>query len=170
MLYGIVIFPSKPVQDFANSLRKRYDPHYNAIQPHMTIRESEDWDETRLQAATQHLEQITRQTAPFEITYNRVSTFYPVNHVIYLALRDTSAVKGLYEEVNSGPLSNHEPKYVFTPHLTLGQQMSADELHDVYASLKHQSLLFTTAVDRIHLLYQTENKSWTAFQSFLLRG
>ena len=28
MKYGIVAFPSKKVQDFANSYRKRYDPHY----------------------------------------------------------------------------------------------------------------------------------------------
>ncbi|GGG09916.1 2'-5' RNA ligase family protein [Paenibacillus abyssi] len=170
MNFGIVAFPSKPVQDFANSLRKRYDPHYSSIQPHMTIREGELWDETQLEHAIQHMEEITKRWAPFHVRYNRVSTFYPVNHVIYMALEDPLPMIRFQEAINSGPLSYNRTNYVYVPHLTLGQQLSADELHDVYASLRHKALDFTNIVDRIHLLYQTENMAWTAYQSFLLRG
>ena len=38
MKFGVVIFPSKKLQDLANSYRKRYDPHYSLITPHLTLK------------------------------------------------------------------------------------------------------------------------------------
>ena len=38
MKLGIVIFPSKMIQDKANGLRKRYDPHYALVPPHITLK------------------------------------------------------------------------------------------------------------------------------------
>ena len=42
MKVGVVIFPSKKLQDLANSYRKRYDPHYALIPPHLTLKASFD--------------------------------------------------------------------------------------------------------------------------------
>ncbi|MGO4543681.1 2'-5' RNA ligase family protein [Paenibacillus sp. 2TAB23] len=170
MLYGIVVFPEKHVQDYANSLRRRHDPHYSAIPAHLTVREAEEWTNEQLQLAVAHLEQITSMLPSFSIHLNRVSTFYPVNHVLYLALQDTVSMQQLHEQLCSGPLAVETPTYVFTPHLTIGQELSADELHDLYGNLRMQEIDLSTTIDRIHLLYQTDNGSWTAYQSFLLRG
>ncbi|HTG69276.1 MAG TPA: 2'-5' RNA ligase family protein [Candidatus Udaeobacter sp.] len=170
MLYGIVVFPEKHVQDNANNWRRRHDPHYSAIPAHLTIREEEEWNDDELQLAVAHLERVTSAIPAFSIYFNRVSTFYPVNHVLYLALQDTASMQKLHEDVCSGPLTIETPKYVFTPHLTIGQQLSADELHDLYGNLRMQSIDFSSKIDRVHLLYQTDNGSWTAYQSFLLRG
>lgn len=170
MLYGVVVFPEKHVQDFANSWRRRLDPHYSAIPAHLTLREAEEWSDDELQAAVNHLEQITSAMPAFSIQLNRVSTFYPVNHVLYLALQDTVPMQQLHDKVCSGPMTIAEPKYVFTPHVTIGQELSADELHDVYGNLRMQVIDLSSRIDRVHLLYQTDNGSWTAYQSFLLRG
>ncbi|MGM0879522.1 MAG: 2'-5' RNA ligase family protein [Bacillota bacterium] len=170
MLYGIAVFPEKHVQDIAGSWRLRHDPHFCFIPAHMTVREQEEWSEEQLQIAIAHLEQVTTSLPPFSVLFNRVSTFYPVNHVLYLALQDTTPMQKLHEAVCSGPLTNHEPKYVYTPHITIGQNMSADELHDLYGNLRMKSFDLTSKIDRLHLLYQTENGSWTAYQSFVLRG
>uniref|UniRef100_A0A4Y8PQH8 2'-5' RNA ligase superfamily protein n=1 Tax=Paenibacillus athensensis TaxID=1967502 RepID=A0A4Y8PQH8_9BACL len=67
-------------------------------------------------------------------------------------------------------LSEGGKPYHYTPHLTIGQQMGDDELHDVLASLKQRKLDLTTRIDRVHLLYQTDNSAWTVHQTFLLRG
>lgn len=170
MLYGVVIFPEKHVQDIANSWRRRHDPHYSAIPAHLTVREEEDWTDAQLKLAVAHLEKVTLSLSPFSIRFNRVSSFYPVNHVLYLALQDTAAMQKLHENICTGPLTNAERKYVYAPHVTIGQNLSADELHDLYGNLRMQSFDITSKIDRVHLLYQTDNGSWTAYQSFLLRG
>ncbi|CAM4149004.1 2'-5' RNA ligase family protein [Paenibacillus alkaliterrae] len=170
MLFGIAIFPEKHVQDLANSWRRRHDPHYCLIPAHMTVREEEEWTDEQLQLAVEHLEKITSAFPPFSVHFNRVSSFYPVNNVLYLALKETAAMQKLHGDVCSGPLTNGTSKYVYTPHLTIGQNMSAEELHDQYGNLRMQTFDITSRLDRIHLLYQTDNGSWTAYQTFLLRG
>lgn len=170
MQFGIAVFPSKEVQDVANSLRKRYDPHYSLIQPHLTIREKEEWDNEQLQAAVHHLELISASTAPFTVHFNRFSSFFPVSNVVYMALSDVAPIHRLYEQVCDGGLCEPNRSYVYTPHLTIGQAMNSDELHDVLSSLRSRPLDLTSKIDRIHLLYQTENGAWTSYQTFLLRG
>lgn len=170
MNYGIALFPSKEVQDFANSYRMRFDPHYNLIQPHLTIREKEHWDNTQLQNAVRQLDELTSQLAPITLQFNRFSSFFPQNNTIYLALQNPEVVQSLYEKVCGSELKETNKPYHFIPHVTVGQNMITDEMHDVLASLKNTPVKLNSLIDRLHLLYQTENGAWTTHQTFLLRG
>lgn len=170
MQFGIVVYPSEEVQEYANRFRIRHDPHYSIIPPHMTIRENEEITEEQLPAVITHLESITAAVAPFTIRYNRVSTFFPVNNVVYLALEDPLPMIELHKAICSGPLAIPAPNYVYTPHTTIGQQMMADELHDIYANLKMSIINLSTTIDKVLLLHKAENDSWTAYQTFHLRG
>ncbi|WP_166243897.1 2'-5' RNA ligase family protein [Paenibacillus turpanensis] len=170
MNYGIAVFPSREAQDYANSFRKRYDTHYSLIQPHLTVRESEDWSEARLQEAVEHITRIAQTIAPFDAKLNRFSSFYPVNNVIYLALEENEPFQSMVEAVCSGPLAETNRRYGYNPHLTVGQELSDDELHDVLSSLRKKPVNLPFKVDRLHLLYQTDNKAWTVYQTFLLQG
>lgn len=170
MNFGIVVFPPKEVQDAANSHRKRFDPHYSLIQPHFTVRESEAWDEARLRAAIVHLDTVTQKVRPFAVKANRFSTFFPVANVIYMALEQTAEFESMYRQICTGMLEEPNRTYTFTPHLTVAQQLGSDELHDVYSSLRPIPLDLPFTVDRVHMMYQTDNGAWTAHQTFLFRG
>jgi len=170
MQFGIAIFPEKEVQDAANSWRVRHDPHYCHIPPHMTLREAEDWSDEQLQQAIKQIEAVAGQTAPFQVTFNRVSTFFPVSPVLYYALEDPAPVIRLHEALCSGPLAISQSQYVYTPHVTIGQKMTEGELHDLHGKLKISQIHYISHVDRIHLLYQTDQGAWTAYQSFQLQG
>ncbi|GGE22955.1 putative phosphoesterase YjcG [Marinithermofilum abyssi] len=167
MKYGIAVFPEKKVQDIANSYRKRYDPHYSLIPPHITLKQAFEMDDDQLSRAIVHLDQVAQQTSPFEARFTKVSTFHPTNNVIFLSIADPAPFKSLHEKINQGCLQ-HEESYDFIPHLTIGQSLSDDELHDVYGSLRMSTFDLSTRVDCFHLLYQLENGSWTIYQSFLL--
>jgi 2'-5' RNA ligase len=170
MLFGIAVFPEKHVQDVANRLRRRHDPHYSLLPAHLTVREADEWSEDRLALAAGHLDRTTALLAPFQVRFNRVSTFYPVANVLYLALEQPNAMQALQKAICSGPLAEPNRTTIYTPHLTIGQNMSAEELHDQYGRLRMQSFELTSRIDRVHLLYQLENNSWTVYQTFLLRG
>lgn len=166
MKYGVAIFPEKKIQDIANSYRKRYDPHYSLIPPHITLKDPFDMAEKDLPAAIDHLEKVAKETEPFEICFHKVSSFYPTNNVVYLSIQDRDALTRLHEKINSGMLY-HEHRYSFIPHLTIGQKLPEDELHDVYGSLRMKEFNLKTTVDRFHLLYQLENGSWSIYQTFV---
>ncbi|MFF2093495.1 2'-5' RNA ligase family protein [Paenibacillus sp. NPDC058174] len=170
MQFGIAAFPSKEVQDFANGWRIRHDPKYNAIPPHLTLRDKEELSKEQLKEAVAHLDTVTSALSPFTIRFNRVSTFFPVSNVLYLALEDPLPVQQLQQAICSGPLAIPAPNYVYTPHVTIGQQMEPGELHDLYGNLRMSDVSLESVIDRIHLLHATENGFWTAYQSFQFRA
>ena len=62
MKYGIVAFPSKELQDLANGYRKRYDPHYAQITPHMTIKGVFDANDKEIEEVAKEIKKGYRKT------------------------------------------------------------------------------------------------------------
>ncbi|MBT2688301.1 YjcG family protein [Bacillus sp. ISL-47] len=165
--YGIVIFPSKKLQDLANSYRKRYDPHYALIPPHVTLRSGFEASEEEIKVLTETLHGIAIKHQPFQINASKISSFQPVNNVIYFKIEPTSQLEELHRELNDN-IAAEGPEYNFVPHITIGQKLSNDEHSDVYGSLRMQPVNHEEVIDRFHLLYQLENGSWTVYETFRL--
>lgn len=167
--YGIVAFPSKKIQDLANTYRKRYDPHYAFITPHMTLKDAFETDEAHIQEIAKKLEAIAQRFAPLQIHASRISSFYPTTNTIYFRIEPTPQLeniqKAIQEEVQIG-----EPKHVFVPHITIAQKLSDAEHDDIYGQLRMKGVDETTVIDRFHILYQLENGSWTTYETFRLSG
>ncbi|WP_019533138.1 2'-5' RNA ligase family protein [Paenibacillus ginsengihumi] len=171
MQYGIAVFPPEEIRDFANHYRKRYDPHYPFIAPHLTVRETELWSQEKRKEAEAHLERAAAQTPPLKLRFNRFSSFYPVNHTVYLALADPGPMLELYRRVCSGPLVETGKPYVYTPHLTVAQRLTADEMHDVLASLRHKPIDLAFTADRMELLgRENDDSPWQSVRTFLFEG
>ncbi|MFF2482924.1 2'-5' RNA ligase family protein [Paenibacillus sp. NPDC058071] len=170
MQYGIAVFPSQEVQDYANGWRIRYDPNYSKIPPFLTVRDREAWSDEQLSAALKHLETVTAGLSSFLIRFNRVSNFYPITPTLYLALDDPLPMKVLHEAVCSGPLAVQHSKFVYTPHVTIGQQMNADELHDLYGNLRMSAIKLTSTVDRIQLIEVPDDGNWSILRTFPFGG
>jgi 2'-5' RNA ligase len=167
MKYGVVVFPSKSLQDLANSYRKRYDPHYSLIPPHMTLKNPFEASETEIKSFTDKLRILAKKTEPFTLKTTKISSFKPVNNVIYFKVNQTPELEVLYNEIND-QFRDQNLEYSFVPHITIGQQLSDDEHSDIYGSLRMQAVEHEETVDRFHLLYQLENGSWTVYETFRL--
>lgn len=167
MQVGVVIFPSKKLQDFVNQYRKRYDSHYSFIPPHLTLKSAFEATEEELDNISAELEKIAKNHRPFTLTAKKISSFHPVNNVIFLKVEKTSELESLYNELNSGRFGN-PPEYSFVPHITIGQDLSNSEHTDVYSQLRLLKFEFSETVDRFHLLYQLDNGIWNVYETFLL--
>jgi 2'-5' RNA ligase len=167
MYYGIVAFPQKHVQDKVNALRKRYDPHYSLIPPHITLKEKFELSDDKLEKAVQDLERIAKEVKAFQIKFHKISHFHPTSNTIYYAIENGEPLVKLHNKINE-VFESVEAPYKYIPHLTIGQKMAEDELHDVYGSLRMKNVQMESKIDRFHLMYQLENGSWSIHQSFLL--
>lgn len=167
MNYGIAIFPPREIQDLANSYRKRYDPNYDLIPPHIKLKSAFKLNHRDLDDIVQHLNEVAASSAPFRAEFHKVSTF-PTTNVIYFAIKDEQPFIELHKRCNQGILFDEE-NYDYVPHLTIAQEMSNDEMHDVYGSLRMKKMNLEALIDRFHLLYEMENGMWTVFQTFLLK-
>ncbi len=167
MKYGIALFPSKKLQDLVNSYRKRYDPHYALVSPHVTLKSTFDASEEEIKQVAKELRHTAKTAKPLDLEIKKVSSFSPVNNVIYLKVEPTDEMQELHDRLHTGALSS-EPEYAFVPHITLGQNLSDDEHSDVLGSIKMLDIHHKEVIDRFHLLYQLDNGSWTVYETFLL--
>ncbi|MBM7096026.1 MULTISPECIES: YjcG family protein [Alteribacter] len=167
MKYGIAIFPSKKLQDIANSYRKRYDSHYALIPPHVTIKESFEAEEEDLPEILEEMRNVASQTSPFTMEVYKFGSFHPVTNTIYMKVRENDTLTTLRERLNSGKLEHHYD-YQFVPHITIGQQLDNDECSDVFGRLKMESINHEEMIDRFSLLYQLDNNMWTVYETFRL--
>jgi 2'-5' RNA ligase len=167
MKFGVVIFPSKKLQDLANSYRKRYDPHYALITPHLTLKNAFESTEDAVVDIAEKLRQIAINTNSFTLKTTKISSFKPVNNVIYFKVEPTEELNKLHNEINQ-EFNEQSLDYAFVPHITIGQELSNDEHSDVYGSLRMTRINHEETVDRFHLLYQLENGSWTVYETFRL--
>lgn len=168
MKYGIAIFPSKKVQDEANSYRKRYDPHYALIPPHITMKEAFDADENEIESKIiPELKEIAKNTEPFSFGVYKVSSFSPVTNTIYLKVEPSDEIFALNDKLHSGQMPG-EKDFSFVPHITIAQKLSDEEFSDVFGSLTMLKFDLQDQVDRFQLLYQLENGAWSVYETFRL--
>lgn len=169
MKYGIVAFPSKKLQDLANTYRKRYDPHYAKITPHMTLKDAFDADETQIEEISKKLSVIAKRFAPITIHTSRISSFFPTTNAIYFRVEPTPQLNKIHDEIQE-QLQIGKPKYVFVPHITIAQNLSDAEHDDIFGQLRMIGVNEQETIDRIHLLYQLEDGSWTSYETYRLSG
>ncbi|MDM5332524.1 YjcG family protein [Ureibacillus composti] len=169
MKYGIVAFPSKKLQDLANTYRKRYDSHYTKITPHITLKEAFEADESEIGKISDTIEKIASNFEPLKIHATKVSSFFPTTNVIYFKIEQTEQLTNLYEELKS-QINLGQPKHVFAPHITIAQDITASEHDDIFGQLRMIGVNEHDTIDRIHLLYQLEDGSWTTFETYRLTG
>lgn len=121
MKYGIVAFPSKKLQDLANTYRKRYDPHYAKITPHMTLKDSFDATEDDIQSIVKQLDDIAAKHAPLNIHASRISSFFPTTNAIYFRIEPTEQLQA-FHRVLEEQIPFGDSKHVFVPHITIAQK------------------------------------------------
>ncbi|MFJ7650005.1 YjcG family protein [Lysinibacillus sp. NPDC097279] len=169
MKYGIVAFPSKKLQDLANTYRKRYDPHYAKITPHMTLKDSFDATEEDIQSIVKQLDDIAANQAPLSIHASRISSFFPTTNAIYFRIEPTEQLQAFHRVIEE-KIPFGDSKHVFVPHITIAQKMTDSEHDDIFGQLRMTGVDEKDSIDRIHLLYQLEDGSWTTYETFRLTG
>lgn len=169
MNYGIVIFPSKHIQDEANALRKRYDTKYDLIPPHITLKPSFVADDELRDNMVKELDKIASKMKPFKINMNKVSTFSPVTNTIYFKVEPIPELEKLNTLMHEGIFPEYR-QYSFEPHITIAQDLVEDEFSDVLGTLRMKKIEFEDTIDRFQLCYQLENGSWTVYETFIFGG
>lgn len=169
MKYGVVAFPSKKLQDLANGYRKRYDPHYALITPHMTIKGVFDADDKEIEQVANAIKEVASKHKPFELNVSKVSTFAPITNTIFFKVTVNDDILALHKDLNEDFFGDPS-EYSFVPHITIAQKLTSGEHDDIIGQLKMVGADHTEMIDRIHLLYQLEDGSWTVYETFRLDG
>jgi 2'-5' RNA ligase len=125
--YAIVAFPETHALAAIETVRRRYDPLAGVLGAHITL-VFPFVDPVAAPVLRQHIEQLTRTTAPFDVELAGVSIEdgeYIFLNVASGAGRLAALHRGLY----SGPLERHLARdRTYIPHITVGRLGDASAL------------------------------------------
>ncbi|HLR59145.1 MAG TPA: 2'-5' RNA ligase family protein [Pseudogracilibacillus sp.] len=169
MKCGIVIYPAKVLQDEVNNLRKRYDPEYALIKPHITLKTKFDADKNLLSKLTDELNEITKNIQPFDINIKKVSSFQPVSNKIYFKIEPNDNLEKLHDSLYNGVLPK-EKFITFVPHITIAHDLNTDEFSDIYTTLSMKDYNYTDTLDSLEIGYESDDGSWKTYKSFNFGG
>lgn len=169
MKFAIIIYPSKVIQDEVNNLRKRYDPVYALIKPHITLKTRFDAGKEFISELTNEIEEITNKMKPFEINIKKVSSFQPVSNKIYFKIEQNNALEELHAQLYKGKLPKETFK-TFAPHITIAQDLKTDEFSDIYTSLSMKDYDYTDMIDSLQIIYESKEGSWNTYKDFIFGG
>lgn len=104
-------------------IQRRFDPKLAAgVPPHLTLSGSSGMGpittSTPIKALRVALEPVARETAPLTLSFQKPIRFMQTN-VVVLPLDPNGPVRALHERIKSSGLTYEQPKFTFTPHVTL---------------------------------------------------
>lgn len=159
----IMIFPQFENTNIINEIRDMYDPLANHVRPHITLvftfESSLCGNEIK-----QHLEEVLGGYGCFKLTMqNIIKIDNPLGKYLFLDISEGSEqIKDLSEKLYTGILSSFKPSWLnnktFSPHITLGNFSTSDELNLAYMKTEHITESFTTTVDKISVEVIAENE------------
>ena len=145
----IMIFPEFNNQEIINGIRKKYDPLYNLVKPHITLVfpfKSSMPDEI----LSQKLEESLKEAIPFSLILQGISR-HKDTYGNYIFLNIKKGSQEIIKIHNDLYLNIFGERYCepFIPHMTIGNLDSADEMEQAYNSVKDMDICFTTIIEKV---------------------
>ena len=141
MKSGIIILSELqgPVRERILEIQWRFDPKLaGAVPPHVTITGSSGIGpistHTTKEELRRALEPVARETEPMTLTFKRPMRFMQTN-IVVLPLDPNGPIRALHERIKSSGLHYEQPRFTFTPHVTLSffRELSAADARALLA-------------------------------------
>lgn len=125
MKTGIVILSELhgPIRERILDIQRKFDPRLAAgVPPHLTLTGSSGMGpiptRTTVDELRRALEPVARDTAPMTLRLLPPMRFMQTN-VVVLPLDPNGPVRALHERIKASGLGYEQPRFTFTPHITL---------------------------------------------------
>lgn len=165
----LTILPSKELQTKLNSYRKRYDPNYIHIQPHVHFYPAFHMEKEQLPTLTKDLEAFLSTKKVFPLEVLRFSSLFPAENLIYCKLKEELFYEQTIQFLDSLSYINKDSTVSWQPHITIASNLSNDEHSDLLGRVKLLSFSKTELVKEITLFKQQDDNNWIKVTTFSLK-
>lgn len=120
--YALVYFP-KMHSSKIDAFRKKYDPKWNVIPPHITL--VFPFSDVPENLILEHVKKVTQEARPFPIHLRGLQKVE--NELIFLLVKDgRDEIIHIHDQLYSRIFASLEQEYVFEPHITIGEVSSTE--------------------------------------------
>lgn len=144
--YAIVYFPNINTEKI-NAFREKYDPYCNIISPHITlVSPFSDISEDQI---FKHIETVTKDMRPFQV---HLHGLMKTDDLLFLLVKEgQEEIVKIHNLLYSGILTSLKQRYIFDPHITLGE-FRTKENQKIYTEAEKINLDIHTTFDSISLI------------------
>lgn len=167
--YGVVILPPPDLYRELLSIRDRHPLLRSVYPPHITVKSPFLFRQSGATVVEQ-VEAICEEWEPFEVQLGGLGTFR--NSILYVKVAESPDLADLHMELVDRldgyveTLSDKYDGYAYTPHLTLADKLSPEDISEARRILADTRLRRRFVVDRVHLLRGRVH--WDITRTFLL--
>ena len=157
MIYALIHYPAVDTEQI-DQLRRKYDPQFDLIAPHITIvfPLPQSIGEQNL---IPHIEAVLHDWKPFPIRLRGLEKSW--DDYLFLMLEEGSReIVRLHEELYTGPLADCRIVNQFVPHLTLG--VFTSDLKTYSHALKEADRLdldYNCTLTKVHLVKVNDERT-----------
>lgn len=145
---AIVIFPKFSNSEFIDEIRKKYDPLYNFIAPHLTLIFPFQSELTKTELI-EHLENQLRELSPFELILKGVTGASDGYVFLDVKIGNDNIVE-LHDKLYGGILKPYHNRFIpYIPHITIAKLKDEKTHSEVVEKLSDFDVEFRTVIDRI---------------------
>lgn len=146
----IMIFPEFENINIIEKIRKKYDPLYNLVRPHITIVFPFQNELTNTELKL-YLNEVLKNVFSFEIEMQGFSKQTDI-HGNYLFLNVTKGIEKI-NNINNLLYKDKSKKFGivhhYVPHMTVGRLASKELLFSAFEEIKKHNIKFKTIVNKI---------------------
>lgn len=160
----IVIFPDFDNIEILNDIRRKYDPLYSFIKPHITLVFPFE-SELPAEEIEAHIRSAVINTAPFELVMKGITVNPdPVENYIFLnVIKGMQEIRGLSKALYTGILGKYKSELynTYLPHITIGRVGKNADCERIKGDIGHGETEFAALVERVSVEALDGNKSFT---------
>ncbi|MGL4450067.1 MAG: 2'-5' RNA ligase family protein [Sarcina sp.] len=156
----IMIFLKFDNIDIIEGIRKKYDPTFNFVEPHITLVFPFESDLTKKEIE-EHMNNVLKGTKKFKVELQDVVSKKSFGNYIFLEVKKgVENLRELHEKLYTGILKKFLLTWLddvkFIPHMTVGDLKNQDEVQKALEDLSSIKDEFTTMVTEIsvELMYE----------------
>lgn len=145
---AIHIFPELEQVDLIQSIRKKYDPLYTCIPPHITLVFPFESEITNTDLY-RHVKQAVTGFQPFTIRLEEITASN--GHFLFLNVKQgNDQIIALHDKLYTGPLATYRSyMHTYLPHLTVGRLNHEQDLVEALKDTRSFNHRFETVVNQV---------------------
>ncbi|MGL4992317.1 MAG: 2'-5' RNA ligase family protein [Sarcina sp.] len=159
----IMIVPKFKNGNIIAKIREKYDPTVKFVEPHVTLVFPFESDISS-EDIKEHTINAIKNAKPFELTLQGIGSDKSFGNYIFLKItKGTEILVDLHKNLYKGILEKYYPHWPddapFTPHMTIGNFKTKEELADALEELKVVTDTFTSIADEVTIEIIDENSN-----------
>ncbi|MBS3094613.1 2'-5' RNA ligase family protein [Candidatus Pacearchaeota archaeon] len=152
MNYTIAIFPEFNEMDKINSIRKKYDPLYNWLKPHIALVYY-----FKEKPTTEKINKIIGRFPSFKIKLNKINTSSKGNLIFLEVTKGQKKIIEIKNALYKGLGLKWDKDFSYKPHMTIANLRTKEGEQNALKEIKNKNLNFSCKIDSFYVLEISED-------------